>query len=528
MKDISSASKRFFSGTLISRITGMLRDISMAAVFGSSPFIAGFMVAFRLSNLLRRVLGEGALQAAFIPHYQKLQLDHENRGIRFFLSLKKILGRVLVSIVVITEIILLIILNYKLASPDSLEIIKLTAIMFPGIIFICFYGINMSFLQCHNHYFIGSIAPAIFNITWIIAVILLRKTNPYSAVTVLSYTVILAFALQWLITAIQSYKKTAYLPKFKLSTRNFLSENSVFLKALSLGIIGVAAVQVNSACDAIFATIADVRGPAYLWYAIRIQQLPLALISISITASLLPTIAHSVKSGNKDDFQDLFNKGLNKNLSLMIPITFGLILIGPALNGIIYGHGAFEQQTWITTTQCLWAYNIGLLPAALVGLFSVVLYSQGNYRLPAITSIVTVLLNLSLNYILIFWFQWGAISIALATAISSWCNATILGLAVKRRGLEPIFRKNLHSSMRTIICCIIGLISTSTIFFYITGNLTWLNLLLNKDPDPSYYNQIYHILELLSLGVIFTSILIGAAKILKHRPLSSIKNIINF
>src|ERR1700722_17990205 len=149
-KSISKYTRHFFSGTLLSRISGMLRDISMAAAFGDHPSVAAFMVAFRFSHFLRRLLGEGALQSIFIPNYEELRLKDERKANGFFFRLTILLITLLTAIIVCVEGVVGCSLIKRSASS---EVLYLFAWMFPSLIFISLYGLNISLLQCRNSFF---------------------------------------------------------------------------------------------------------------------------------------------------------------------------------------------------------------------------------------------------------------------------------------------------------------------------------------------------------------------------------------
>ncbi|MFN4175284.1 MAG: lipid II flippase MurJ, partial [Parachlamydiaceae bacterium] len=153
---IFKSAAKFFSGTLISRITGYLRDLSMAYSFGTSASLAAFFTAFRLSNLPRRLLGEGGMQTAFIPHYEELKHTDSKKSLQFFVDLSAWLSIILLALVLIT-VSSLFSLKYFLDSPSALEIIELTAYMMPGLFFICLYGLNAGLLECERSFFTPSI-----------------------------------------------------------------------------------------------------------------------------------------------------------------------------------------------------------------------------------------------------------------------------------------------------------------------------------------------------------------------------------
>lgn len=425
---ILRSARRFFAGTFLSRLSGLARDMAMAFYFGSSPEIAAFMVSFRLANLFRRILGEGNLQAGFAPHYT---------GPAFYRDVSRSLSLVLFAVIAGLEAIFWG--CSRLVGPDWKEIIELTMWMIPGLFFISLYGLNTALLQYEKKYFITGVAPVAFNLFWIIAVIATRS------VRILSIAVTAAFAAQWLITAIQT--KQILGPR-TARPKLFGEHWKTLLKPLSLGVIGISAVQLNSALDAIFARFADPEGPAFLWYAIRIQQLPLALFGIALSGALLPPLSRAIKNGQEEHYRQLLQNALRQSATLMLICTFGIFALGPAGIQLLFGHGDFTSADVSKTFECLWAYGIGLTPQVFVLLLASGRYAQKNYRIPTIASLVSVAVNIGLNALFVFGFGWGAKSIALATSISAFVNVAMLGL--------PIFdRYWIKTAVQCSIACLI-------------------------------------------------------------------------
>lgn len=425
---IFQSAKRFFSGTLFSRVTGMLRDMSMAYAFGTQPSVAAFMLAFRFANLLRRLFGEGALQSAFVPEFETLRHDHPNRAFLFFGHLALALALFLILIILLSCLGLGLILQWGDWSTPNQEVLSLTILMQPSLLFICLFGLNASLLQCEKHFFISSVAPALFNVIWIGAVWMLRNTPEKEAMPKLAYGVVFAFFCQWLMTV---------PPTFALLRRSLPNQwwKSISLystdlwriaKPLSLGILGVAASQINNTMDALFARYADMEGPAFLWYAIRIQQLPLALFGISLAGALLPPLSRSIKAAQWTQYHHFLSYALNRTCLFILPLTAMIGAMGDHLIQIIYGRGDFSKVSILGTTSCLQAYNLGLLPAALVLILAPACYAQKDYRQPALASLWTMLLNALLNSLFILGLGWGAASVALATSISAWTNVFFL------------------------------------------------------------------------------------------------------
>lgn len=427
MKDsnrtISSSAKKVFSGTMLSRITGLGREVSMAFLFGTLPSVAAFWMAFRFAHLFRRIFGEGALHSAFIPHYEHLKSQNPATGARFFYDLSLSLSLLLLLIVLVTEGILGGFLLFKSLSAETEEIVSLTMILLPAIPFISLFAINTSLLNCERSYFLPSISPAILNSIWIAAVVLCAKLEPALAMQRLAMIVVAAFALQWIFTLPKVYR----IVNQAHQTAPFsLRSIGKILTPFLLGMIGVTAMQINSALDSIFARIASPEGPAYLWYALRLQQLPLALFGVAIASALFPPISRAIENRDYRRYYEFLNFAVKRAITWMLPITIAIVALGlPAVN-LVYGHGNFSPKDTVITTWVLIAYGASLVPMTMVMLFASAFFAIKNYKTPAIFSCLTVLFNIGLNAFFVFTLHLGAISVAIATTLSSSANALLL------------------------------------------------------------------------------------------------------
>ncbi len=454
----SRYARHFFSGTLLSRASGMVRDVAMAAVFGDHPSVAAFMVAFRFSHFLRRLLGEGPLQSIFIPQYQELKLQDEKKASAFFFKISLFLTILTVAIILFVSI------STGFISSSENEVAGLFVRMFPSLLFISLYGINLSLLQCKNAFFSSSAAPFACNAIWILAVFLFANKDPKDAMLYLSTFTLIGFIIQWMITlpgirsVLQEGKQHASGSFFSMPT-----EVKSIGKATIFGIIGITAVQINSFLDMLFARCADVKGPVYLWYAIRLYQLPLAIIGLACVYSVTPTLSKYIKENSFDKARSLFSFGHKRIFLLLIPSTFAIFALGFSSVDLLFGRGQFSLSAVTETTLCLQAYAIGLLSATLTVYQSSLFYAYGDYKTPTFASFISVGINIILNALFVFCFHFEAVSIALATALSSWVNYLFL----KKRFLQnrdltvdysfaPLFIKvTLLSSVACISCFVL-------------------------------------------------------------------------
>lgn len=465
---IFRSAKRFFGGTMLSRCAGMLRDVSMAYAFGTHEAVAAFMVAFRLSHLLRRLFGEGALQTAFIPYFESLRRESPERAYQFFKDLVFTLSSGLFLLIGFIMFVLGGCLWGMDLSPGNREIVSLANMMMPSLLFICLFGLNASLLQCEKCYFTPGVAPVAFNVVWIISVCCLWSMPTEEAMRWLAGGVTLACISQWLITVPRVWEMTHAHGRL-MNTLKLWSKDVINLgKPLMLGIVGVAASQINNALDAVFARYADPEGPALLWYALRIQQLPLALFGIAIAGALLPPLTRALKSENIPQYRLFLEFGLKRTVALMLPISAALLVMGSSCINLIYGHGDFMNASVLGTTWCLWGYGVGLLPMTVVLILAPAFYARGDYRTPTVAATVSMILNIILNGVMVGVLSAGAVGVALATSISSVVNVLMLAWGV-REDLQAIismdFCKNIGKIVLITAAASIAVIGIDLVLF---------------------------------------------------------------
>ncbi len=416
---LSRSAFRFFSGTLISRVSGMLRDMIMAFFFGTSAPLAAFLLAYRFVYLLRRVFGEGLLHQGFIPHFETVRVDDERKGAIFFRDLFWTMAIVIGVVIGLGAIGL---------SLFSTQTSKLMLWMLPGVFFICLFGLSTGLLQAEKSFFIPSVAPVGFNVIWIVGIMAFQSIPMERAVFGLALVISVAFFFQWGLTIpkVWGYLRKHLSPKEIFQGNFFSKELRALSQPLLLGVVGVAALQVNSAIDGVFARWADLEGPAYLWYAIRLQQLPLALFGIAISSALLPSLSRAVKAGDESHFQALLSFAKKRTFTLIFPCVIGIFVLGAASMNLLFGRGDFSQMATAQSTVCLWCYGVGLLPAALILIYAPAFYAKKDYKTPMLGALGASLLNVGLNTLLVFIFSLGAASVALATSLTACLNAAYL------------------------------------------------------------------------------------------------------
>ncbi len=425
-----SAKKNFY-GTLCSRFTGMFRDISLAFFFGGGVEIASFLVAYRFANLFRRLFAEGLVHSSFIPHFQKLQKEDAKKGVLFFRDAFFSLLAILIALIFLLEGALF----WVKQDPFFFSSLK---VMLPGLLFLSMYAFNSALLNCQGKFFKAAFSPSIFNLTWI-GFSCISYFFGNNSVSYLPYAVVIGFFLQWLFTLFSAKRYFLVQEISFFRPQLFSCEIKKLLPPLTMGVFVIGAVQINSAMDALFAKIIDPSGPAYLWYAIRLEQLPLGLFALAITSALLPQLS---KKGLEEG-EELFCFSLKLTIFFSLLFSFFFFGQGGLCLNFLFGRGAFSSLEVKNTLFCLWGYTAGLFAMALSIVLNNVYYSQRIYKKPAIVSFLSVLINIALNTIFIFTLKKQAFFIALATSFSAFFHVAFLfwHLPKKPKGIFSFFGK---------------------------------------------------------------------------------------
>lgn len=449
---------------MLSRITGMVRDMVLAFCFGTHEALAALFVAFRLSQVCRRLFGEGALQSAFIPVFEELRSDLPTRAFKFFRDLTCMMSLLLVGFILLSMLGLFASFSFIDWSEGNQQIVKLMIILMPSLLFVCLFGLNSSLLQCQKRYFTVGIAPTFFNVCVASGSLLFIGVDPNDAVPYIALFIVLGCLFQWLATMIPTYTHVKnHLTTALYSEITLLSPDIRRLGGpLALGLLGVGATQINNNVDALFSRYADPEGPAQLWYALRLIQLPLALFGIAISGALLPPLSRSIQAGRKEEYLHFLDYAFRRVFTLLLPCTLALYVLGIPIINLLFGRGDFQIHSIVTTCMCLHGYAIGLLPMGLIIVLAPAFYAYKDLKTPARGAFICLGLNFIINCIFVFGLGFKSLSVTLATSISAWFNVWYLYNRLHKHFGQVIAPE----SRRTL--------TKLTIATLITALLTWL------------------------------------------------------
>jgi len=410
--------------TLISRLSGYLRDILIAIFLGAGPIADAFFVAFRIPNTFRRLFSEGTFNAAFVPSYSS-ELNKNKKNAQLFANnIFNILFLSLFVIVLIIEIFMplfvALIAPGFIQDSEKLKIaINLTRITFPFLLFVSLSSFFSAILNSHNKFAAASAAPIILNII-LILVLLFGKYLSEHLVYYMSYAVTFAGLIQliFLIFFVKKY----YIPKISFKFKNN-KKIKLFFKKLFPSIFSSGVTQINILVGTIIASF-QANAVSYLYYADRIYQINLAIAGIAIGTVLLPSLSKYIDTKNITKIDFIQNKSLELSLFLSLPAAAALLIASKEITSALFGYGSFDINSVNNSAKALFYFALGLPAFALIKVFSSFLFARHNTKTPFHFSILSVLVNIFIS--IYFFNKVGFIIIPIATTISSWFNTLLL------------------------------------------------------------------------------------------------------
>ena len=416
--------------TIISRLLGYVRDILIAVFLGAGPLADVFFVAFRIPNTFRRLFSEGTFNAAFVPSYASL-LNNKGESQKFANNIFNLLIVGLFFLVLIIEILMPLFIFLIAPGFDGdyqkVELaITLTRITFPFLMFISLASFFSAILNSHNKFAIASAAPIILNIL-LIGVLFFGKILDDQLVYYLSYAVTLSGVLQFIFLYL--FVKKFFSPKLKLHIK-IDNKVKIFFKKLLPSVFSSGVTQINILVGTMIASF-QASAVSYLYYADRIYQINLAIAGIAIGTIILPQLSRHVRSNKKKEINSIQNKALELSLFLSIPATIALLVASEEIISSLFGYGSFDELSVKNSAKALFYFAIGLPAFSLIKVFSAFFFARHNIKIPFYISLTAVLLNILIS--IIFFKEIGFLIIPMATTISSWFNAILLFIVLKKK-----------------------------------------------------------------------------------------------
>jgi len=449
---------------LCSRVLGLVRLIVFGALFGGGRLMDAYITAFRIPNLLRDLVGEGALSTAFITTFSKTLLREGEQ------SAWQLANKVLtMAVVVISGLVLLgialapwlvALLGWGFSPAKAALTVELARIMYPFILIVSLAALVMGMLNARNVFGIPALASSFFNLGTIIAGVGLGWwLDPHfgpKATVGLAIGTLIGGLLQ-LGVQIPRLRRFGY--RFRPDFRWRDSRVKAILLIMGPSLIAASSVQVNVVVNSGFASLLG-NGPiTWLQYAFRLMQFPLGMFGVALSTVALPMLSRMAAAADHEGFRTELARGLRLVLLMTVPAAIGLIMLAGPIVSVLYQHGRFSAHDALETAGALRLYAIGLCGYAALKVLVNAFYAIDRRKTPMVVSLCAMGLNVLLCWFTTLRLHWGPQGLAFSTACVATTNFVVL-YALMRRHLGRLeSRAMLKLLVRlSVACAVLALI----------------------------------------------------------------------
>jgi putative peptidoglycan lipid II flippase len=417
--------------TLVSRLTGFIRDVVMAAILGAGPVADAFFVALRLPNHFRAIFAEGAFAAAFVPAYARTL---EQAGLP---AAKLFADQIAAALIVINLVLLAIAMIFMpwvvgvLApglDPERFELaVALTRITFPYLALVSLETLFAGILNANDRFATAAGAPILLNLS-IIGTLLLAPFFQDAGHAAAWGVLLAGIAMVFVVggdAELHGYGVRLRMPKLDEPTRRFL-------KALGPAIIGAGGVQLALFADTLIASFLPTGSISALYYADRINQLPIGVVGIAVGTVLLPEMSRRLAAGDEKGAASAQARGIQLALLLTVPCAAAAMIIPDLIMRALFARGAFTAEDAAAAGATLAAYSVGLLPFVMMRSFTAPFYARGDTATPVMAALLAAAVNIGLKIVLMG--PLAQVGLALATSVGAWINLSLLALFARRQG----------------------------------------------------------------------------------------------
>jgi len=429
--------------TLGSRVLGLVREIVFAAFLGQTLVASAFFFAFTIPNLFRRLLGEGALTAAFVPVLSETLSKEGAEPARRVTNV--VASALFVVCCGLCALAILVVLLLRLALPSDATlqrlhlpsgeelrlILSLTQWMMPYMVFVCMAALAMAVLNTRGRFFVPAISPVLLNVAMIGSVFVLRPffgADLEHQVYALVAGVLFGGLLQWV------YQMPTLAREGFRFQWNFQPRDPVVKRVAELmfpTVLGVAVFQINVVTSGALAFFVGDYVRAALNYADRLMELPMGIFGVSVATYALPTLSALYAQEKMDDFKQSLSDALRLLWFLTIPAAVGLMVLAEPIIRLLFERGKFDAVATGHAAFALLFLAPSLICYSTVNVLARAFYAMQDTKTPMKIGVMSMIVNVFLAAVLMWWLKEGGL--ALANTLSSAMNALALMTALRRR-----------------------------------------------------------------------------------------------
>jgi len=422
------------SMTMVSRVFGFARDILIAANLGAGMAADVFFVAFKFPNLFRRLFAEGAFSMAFVPIFAGiLEEEGKAKAKEFADQAMGILLSGLLVLVIILEITMpwamRVFAPGFLDDPRKFDLaVELTRITFPYILLISLVSLFAGVLNSFGKFAAAAATPILLNLSLIGALLFWAPMSKSPGHT-LAWAIFLAGFVQLFWIAFHCGKNGIWICRPILA----FSENVRLLLVRALPVaLGAGIYQINLLVDTIIASFLPEGSISYLFFADRVNQLPLGVVGVAVGTALLPLLSRQIKAGDEVAAQNSQNRAVEFSILLSAPAACALFVMADPVVKVLFQRGAFGDIQTSATAAALAMFALGLPAYVLIKSLAPGFFGRGDTATPVKIAAVAMIVNVVLSVILMNFYL--HVGIAMATTASSWLNASVMMFILYKRG----------------------------------------------------------------------------------------------
>jgi putative peptidoglycan lipid II flippase len=421
--------------TMVSRVTGLLRDSIFASTFGADALTDAFNVAFRIPNLLRRLFAEGAFSQAFVPilsESKTKQGDEVTRRLIDHVATVLVWSTIAVSVLgILASPVLIYLIGSGLKAFDTA--VLMTRLMFPYIACMSFVALAGGVLNTWRQFKIPAVTPVLLNLSFIGAALFV---SPFLAQPIYGMVIgVMVGGLAQVAVQIPSLIKIGMLPRISFNFREALRDEWVrrILSKMGPAVFAVAAAQISLLINTSIAASLREGSVSALTYADRLMEFPTAMLGVALGTILLPSLSKANNEGDAAEYSSLLNWGLRLTFMLALPAAVGLAILAEPMVAALFNYGAFHADDVHYSAQALVAYAVGLLGLILVKTLAPAFYARQEVRTPVKIAVWVLVATQVMN--LVFVPLLGVAGLALSISVGACINAGCLYLGLRRRGI---------------------------------------------------------------------------------------------
>lgn len=442
--------------TLLSRSIGFVRDIVMASVLGRGMMSDAFVIAFRLPNHLRAIFAEGAYNAAFIPLYAALRQQGGEASRAFA---RNMLGwQIIIQVVLLTAALVFMPWIVAMLAPGFIErpeqmalAVELTRITFSYLLCLAIVTHLGDMLNAEKTFWPAAAAPVLLNLSMV------------ATLSVAFYFPSAAHAAAWgvfaggigevlLLIGATVRRGLPVVPIWPSLTEDVRKFGVRFLPAA----LGAAGVQIALFADTILVSFLAIGEPTALYYADRVNQLPMGVVGVALGTVLLPELSRAVAAKDEAGAARSFNRATEIGLLLTLPCAAVFFAFPDAIMRGLFVRGAFDVEAANAAGAVLIAYAAGLPAFVLLRTVTPLFHARGDTRTPVLATVASIVVNLAVKLVLIVSLSFGAVGLALGTAVGAWVNLGLLAGVASMRGLLKLDARLLGGGPRIVAAAVLA------------------------------------------------------------------------